>query len=58
MGVAQTFAGVARIIAPIAGTSAFQRIGVDAPFLLGGVTMLGVALLSWRFVRPPVPAAA
>ena len=58
MGVAQTFAGIARIIAPIAGTSAFQRIGVNAPFIVGGVTMLGVALLSWRFVRPPVPAAA
>ncbi len=58
MGVAQTFAGIARIIAPIAGTSAFQRIGVDAPFLIGGVTMLGVALLSWRFVRPPLPVSA
>lgn len=57
MGVAQTFAGIARIIAPIAGTSAFQRIGVNAPFLIGGVTMLGVALLSWRFVKPPVPVA-
>ncbi|HQW66487.1 MAG: MFS transporter [Gemmatimonadales bacterium] len=52
MGVAQTFAGIARIIAPIAGTIAFQRIGVNAPFLLGGLTMLGVAWVSWRFVRP------
>jgi multidrug resistance protein len=57
MGVAQTFAGIARIIAPIAGTSAFQRIGVNAPFLIGGVTMLGVALLSWRFVKPAAAAA-
>ena len=52
MGVAQTFAGIARIIAPIVGTIAFQRIGVNAPFLLGGLTMLGVAWVSWRFVRP------
>ncbi len=52
MGMAQTFAGIARIIAPIAGTIAFQRIGVNAPFLLGGLTMLGVAWVSWRFVRP------
>lgn len=52
MGVAQTFAGIARIIAPIAGTIAFQRIGVNAPFLLGGMTMLCVAGVSWRFVRP------
>jgi len=57
MGVAQAFAGMARIIAPIAGTIAFQRIGVNAPFLLGGVTMLGVAWFSWRFVRP-VPRVA
>ncbi len=57
MGVAQTFAGVARIIAPIAGTIAFQRIGIDAPFQLAGVTMLIVALISWRFIRPPSTAA-
>jgi len=58
MGVAQTFAGIARIIAPIAGTIAFQRIGVNAPFLLGGLTMLGVAWVSWRFVRPLPRATA
>lgn len=58
MGVAQTFAGIARIIAPIAGTIAFQRIGVNAPFLLGGLTMLAVALVSWHFVRPVSAMAA
>lgn len=59
MGVAQTFAGISRVIAPIAGTIAFQRLGVDWPFILGGVTMLLVAWTAFRYVRPPetVPVA-
>ena len=58
MGVAQTFAGISRVIAPVFGTIAFQRLGVNSPFLLGGVTMLIVAWTAFRFVRPPetVPA--
>lgn len=52
MGVAQTFAGIARVIAPIVGTTAFQRLGTNAPFLLGGVTMLMVAGVAFRYVRP------
>ncbi|MEO7610070.1 MAG: MFS transporter [Gemmatimonadales bacterium] len=57
MGVAQTFAGIARVIAPIAGTIAFQRLGVDSPFLLGGATMLLVGWTAFRYLRPrePVP---
>jgi len=61
MGVAQTFAGIARVIAPIFGTIAFQRLGINWPFILGGITMLGVAGVTFRFVQPaakPVPAAA
>ena len=58
MGVAQTFAGLSRVVAPIAGTIAFQRLGVDWPFLLGGCTMLLVAWSAFRHVRPAetVPA--
>lgn len=48
MGVAQTFAGIARVVAPIAGTIAFQRLGVSAPFVLGGFI---VALVSWATFR-------
>ena len=44
MGVAQTFAGIARVVAPIAGTIAFQRLGISAPFVIGGLI---VALVSW-----------
>jgi MFS family permease len=57
MGVAQTFAGVSRVIAPIVGTIAFQRLGVDAPFLLSGLVVLGVGYVAFRHVRPaPRPA--
>jgi hypothetical protein len=60
MGVAQTFSGIARVLAPVLGTIAFQRLGVNAPFLIGGVTMASVGYVAWRFVRPvaipaPVP---
>ena len=58
MGVAQTFAGIARVIAPIVGTIAFQRLGPDWPFWLGGLTMLAVSGVAFRFVRPVEPAAA
>lgn len=55
MGVAQTFAGIARVLAPVLGTIAFQRLGVDAPFLIGGITMSIVGYVAWRFVRPATP---
>jgi MFS family permease len=55
MGVAQTFAGIARVLAPVLGTIAFQRLGVDAPFLIGGITMSVVGYVAWRFVRPATP---
>ena len=58
MGVAQTFAGIARVIAPIVGTIAFQRLGPDWPFWLGGLTMLAVAGVAFRFVRPAENVAA
>ncbi len=57
MGVAQTFAGLARVAAPILGTVVFQRIGVDAPFVLGGLIVAGVGWVAYRYVTPrPVEA--
>jgi MFS family permease len=44
MGVAQTFAGIARVVAPVVGTIAFQRLGVGSPFIIAGCV---VALVSW-----------
>lgn len=58
MGVAQTFAGIARVIAPIVATIAFQRLGINWPFWLGGLTMLGVAGVTFRFVRPAAPSGS
>ncbi len=59
MGVAQTFAGVARVIAPIAGTMAFQLIGINSPFFIGGAIVLMVSWAAFRYVRPaPTPLAS
>lgn len=56
MGVAQTFAGLSRVVAPIVGTIAFQRLGVDAPFLLGGLVVTGVGVVAFRYIRAARPA--
>ena len=60
MGVAQTFAGIARVIAPLVGTVMFQRVGINAPFLWGGCIVLLVSWATFRHVRatPPAPAPA
>ncbi len=60
MGVAQTFAGIARVVAPIVGTIAFQQIGIGSPFILGGLVVTAVSWGAFYHVRPPVavePAA-
>ena len=57
MGVAQTFAGIARVIAPIVGTIMFQRVGISAPFIFGGCIVLLVSWATFRHVRV-APAAA
>jgi len=53
MGVAQTFAGLARVVAPILATAVFQRVGHHSPFLLAaGVVAVAAALA--RRVEPVV----
>jgi MFS family permease len=44
MGVAQTFAGVARVAAPILATTTFQRLGHGWPFYVAGgfVALVGI----------------
>ena len=56
MGVAQTFAGIARVIAPIVGTIMFQRVGISAPFIFGGCIVLLVSWATFRHVQV-APAA-
>jgi multidrug resistance protein len=63
MGVAQTFAGIARIMGPMLATAAFQRIGHPAPFFIAGGIVALVGLLAFQVeVEPPtvkaVPAPA
>src|ERR671914_2492404 len=60
MGVAQTFAGLARVVAPILATVAFQRLGHGWPFYIaaGYVSLVGIMAFQVN-VRPRVaePAA-
>ena len=57
MGVAQTFAGLARVAAPLLATAAFQRLGHAWPFYLAGGCVALVGLLAFRVrgqpERPP-----
>ncbi len=59
MGVAQTFAGLARVLAPVLATVAFQRLGHGWPFYLaaGYVALVGVMAFQVK-VHPRVPAPA
>ena len=57
MGVAQTFAGIARVIAPLVGAVMFQRIGIDVPFIFGGFLVILVSWAVFRHVRVAPPAA-
>lgn len=60
MGVAQTFAGIARVIAPLVATSAYQRFGPPTPFYIAGGIVALVGVLAFRVVPPvagqPTPA--
>ena len=58
MGVAQTFAGLARVIAPLLATTIFQRFGHDWPFYAaGGVVALAGFLTLQLPDTPRVPRA-
>jgi MFS family permease len=57
LGVQQTFGGVARVVAPIWATAAFQGLGEAVPFYLAGVVVGFVTLLAFR-VQPIAVEAA
>jgi MFS family permease len=48
LGVAQTFGGIARVIAPIWATAAFQTLGIEVPFYLASLIVGGVVVLAFR----------
>ena len=59
MGVAQTFAGLARVLAPVLATIAFQRLGHGWPFYVaaGYVTVVGIMAFQVQVHRrAPAPA--
>lgn len=48
MGTAQTFAGAARIIAPLISTWLFQRYSHSTPFFAAAVLIIFASFLVWR----------
>jgi MFS family permease len=60
MGSAQTFAGLARVIAPILATRAFQDYGHAWPFYMAAATVALVSILAFRLgpVAEPIHAGA
>lgn len=48
MGVAQTFAGLSRVVAPLLATTAFQRLGHGWPFYIAGGYVSLVGLMTFR----------
>jgi len=57
LGVQQAFGGVARVVAPIWATAAFQVLGSGVPFYIASGVVAIVSILAFR-VQPRVPAPA
>lgn len=49
MGVAQTFSGLARVVAPLLATTIFQRLGHTWPFYLAGAVVALAGILTLKF---------
>jgi MFS family permease len=58
MGIAQTFAGISRLVAPVVSTSLFQYVGHRAPFIFAAGAVAIVTLLSLQVGHSPVPVEA
>jgi MFS family permease len=58
MGVAQTFAGLARVAAPLLATSLFQRIGHGWPFFVAGGFVALVGIMAFQVEVHPRAAKA
>jgi MFS family permease len=59
MGVAQTFSGLARVVAPILATVAFQRLGHGWPFYGAGLLVALVGIMAFQVdVHPRVARQA
>jgi MFS family permease len=58
MGSAQTFAGIARVVAPILATRAFQDWGHNWPFYMAAATVALASVLAFRLGRVGDPQPA
>ena len=52
MGVAQTYAGISRVLAPLVATTLYQRLGHGTPFFVAAVIVALVSLLSFSVSHP------
>jgi len=57
LGLSASVVSAANAIAPMVAGLLFQQYGVTAPFLIGGVLMGGLALVSMVWVRGTTPTA-
>ncbi len=48
MGVAQTFAGLARVVAPLLATTLFQRLGHAWPFYAAATFVALVGIMAFQ----------
>ncbi len=55
LGVQQSFGGMARVLAPVWATAAFQGFGPDVPFFIAAGVVAVVTVLAFR-VREKIPA--
>jgi MFS transporter, DHA1 family, tetracycline resistance protein len=51
MGVQQTFGGIARVVAPIWATAAYQGLGRTVPFYIASAIVAVVSLLAFRIKK-------
>src|SRR5438874_8304604 len=55
MGIAQTFAGISRVLAPLLSTTLFQRVGHGMPFYFAGTFVGMVSFLAFQVERQAAP---
>jgi MFS transporter, DHA1 family, tetracycline resistance protein len=53
MGIAQTYAGIARMLAPVIATFLYQRFGHSMPFYVAGGIVAVVSILAFRIAPLP-----
>src|SRR5437867_3657809 len=53
MGIAQTFAGVSRVVAPMISTTLFQRVSHGMPFYFAAMSVALVSVLAFQIESGP-----